>query len=402
MMDGRTRSGFHYRREPVLHLQRPALKAKEKIMVAMSGGVDSSVAALLLKEAGYEPIGVTLRFWVDPCAERKAADTGRGCCSLENIDDARRVAAALNIPHYVFDMQEVFHEQVVTYFIREYLQGRTPNPCIACNQHLKFTHLLQKIQGLGINYLATGHYARILYEPKNNLYRLFRAKDKEKEQSYMIYTLRQAQLSALLFPLGDYYKKEVKELAYKKGLKVAQKRESQEICFIPDHDYRSFLARENPQVVTPGEIVSTTGQKLGMHRGVAFYTVGQRKGLGLASRHPLYVVKIDPHNNVLIVGGEEETYSGYLIATGLSFVAGAPPLHPLEVEVKIRYRASPVPAVLHPPQGERARVVFMRKQKAVTPGQAVVFYQGEEVLGGGIILSSEIDERFHVFGVTIN
>lgn len=360
-------------------------------MVAMSGGVDSSVAALLLKEAGYEPIGVTLRFWVDSVAEKKVADTGRGCCSLENIDDARRVAAALNIPHYVFDMQEIFYERVVTYFIQEYLQGRTPNPCIACNQNLKFTLLLQKVRASGINYLATGHYARILYEPKNNLYRLFCAKDKEKEQSYMLYTLHQEQLSALLFPLGDYYKKEVKELAHKRGLKVAQKKESQEICFIPDHDYRSFLARENPQVVTPGEIVSTTGQKLGIHRGVAFYTIGQRKGLGLASRHPLYVVRIDPRNNVLIVGEEEETYSGYLTATGLSFVAGASPLHPLEVEVKIRYRASPVPAVLHPPQGGRARVVFMRKQKAVTPGQAVVFYQGEEVLGGGMIIASEIE-----------
>jgi tRNA-specific 2-thiouridylase len=376
-----------------LYLQRPALKAGEKIMVAMSGGVDSSVAALLLKEAGFKPVGVTLRFWVDPAAEKKAADAGRGCCSLENIDDARKVAAALNISHYVFDMQEIFHEQVVTYFIREYLEGRTPNPCIACNKHLKFSHLLQKLRALGINYLATGHYARILYEPQNNLYRLFRARDKEKEQSYMLYTLRQEQLSALLFPLGDYLKKEVKELARKKGLKVAQKRESQEICFIPDHDYRGFLAREHPQVLTPGEIVSTAGQKLGMHRGVAFYTVGQRKGLGLSSRHPLYVVKIDPRNNVLIVGEEEETYSGYLMATELSFVGGVPPLHPLEVEVKIRYRASPVPAILHPPEGDRARVVFTRKQKAVTPGQAVVFYQGEEVLGGGIIISSEIDEQ---------
>lgn len=366
----------------------------------MSGGVDSSVAALLLKEAGYEPIGVTLRLWIDPHAEKRVAragndsGTGRNRCSLENIDGAREAAAALNIPHYVFDTQETFHEQVVTYFIREYLQGRTPNPCIACNRYLKFTHLLQKIRAMDISYLATGHYVRNLYDPQNNLYRLFRAGDKTKDQSYMLYTLSQEQLSALLFPLGGYSKKEVKELAHKKGFKIAQTKESQEICFIPDNDYRGFLARENPRAATPGEIVSTTGQKLGTHRGSAFYTIGQRKGLGLSARYPLYVVRIDPHNNILIVGEEEETYSGYLTAVELNFVAGEPPRQLQEIEAKIRYRADPSPAVLYPPQRGTARVEFKEKQKAVTPGQAVVFYRGEEVLGGGTILSSEIDEQF--------
>ncbi len=370
--------------------RRPAPKAGEKIMVAMSGGVDSSAAALLLKEAGYEPVGATLRLWVDPCSEKTAAGTGRGCSFLENIDDAKKVAAALHIPHYVFEMQDIFYEKVVAYFIHEYLQGRTPNPCIICNQHLKFTHLLQKAQVLGINYLATGHYARIFYQPQDDTYRLFCAKDKKKDQSYMLYTLCQEQLPALLFPLGDYDKKEVIGFVNKKGLKVAQKRESQEICFLPDCDYRSFLVRENPGAVTPGEIVSTTGQKLGTHCGTAFYTVGQRKGLGLSAPRPLYVVKIDASNNTLIVGEKDETYSRSLMAVELSFIAGKPPLYRLEVGAKVRYRVSPVPAVLYPLERGRARVVFKEKQSAITPGQAVVFYRGEEVLGGGTINSSDV------------
>lgn len=375
-----------------MDLQRPALQAGEKIAVAMSGGVDSTVAALLLKEAGFKPVGITLRLWVDPVAEKKAA-AGRGSSPPASLDSAREAAAALAIPHYVLDMQEAFREQVVTSFIQEYRAGRTPNPCIVCNKHLKFSLLLQQVQAMGINYLATGHYARIVYEPQNNLYRLLRAKDKEKEQSYMLYTLQQEQLQALLFPLGGYLKSEVVALAHQKGFQAAQNRESYEICFIPDHDYHSFLVREYPGVLAPGEIISTTGQKLGMHHGVAFYTVGQRRGLGITARQPLYVVKIDPLHNTLIVGEEAETYSSCLWAAELSFVAGTLPRQPLQIEAKIRYRAPQVPAVLHPPAGKRAKVVFKEKQKAVTPGQAVVFYRGEEILGGGKIAASEIDEK---------
>jgi len=354
----------------------------------MSGGVDSSVAALLLKEAGFNPVGVTLRLWVDPLAEERASDEAWGCCSLEAVNDARRVAQALDIPHYVLNMQEAFHAKVVSYFIREYLSGRTPNPCIACNRHIKFSLLLQKARALKISYLATGHYARVTYDSAKRIYRLFRGSDKDKDQSYMLYMLNQEQLPFVLFPLGSYTKGEVRKIAREKGLGVAEKMESQEICFIPDNDYRGFLERGYPQAFSPGDILSTSGEKLGRHRGVAFYTVGQRKGLGLVSSRPLYVVKIDAYNNVLVVGEEEESYSEGLIAEELNFVSGKAPHSPQEIEVKIRYRSSLVPAVLYPPLKKSVRVVFGQKQKAVTPGQSAVFYRGEEVLGGGTIAAS--------------
>ncbi|MDO9533964.1 MAG: tRNA 2-thiouridine(34) synthase MnmA [Bacillota bacterium] len=364
------------------------MQAGEKIMVAMSGGVDSSAAALLLKEEGFDPVGVTLRFWVDPLAEERAADDVKGCCSLDAVNDARNVCQTLGIPHYVLNMKDYFYEKVVTYFTREYFQGRTPNPCIACNRHIKFSLLAEKARALGINYLATGHYSRILYDSGEKMYRLFRGKDREKDQSYMLYTLSQEQLSHVIFPLGNYTKPEIRAFALKGGLKVAEKAESQEICFIPDNDYRGFLERENPGAVTSGDIISPNGEKIGMHHGLAFYTVGQRKGLGLTSPEPLYVIEIDVKNNVLTVGKEEETYSETLTADELSFVSDRIPDHPLHVEVKIRYRAPHIPAVVHPPDGKNARIVLAEKQKAVTPGQAVVFYQGEEVLGGGTITST--------------
>jgi tRNA-specific 2-thiouridylase len=381
-----------------MDLQRPGLQPGEKVMVAMSGGVDSSVAALLLKEAGFQPVGVTLRLWVDPAAEEMASGEARGCCSLQDISDARRVAGILEIPFYVLNMKEAFNDKVVSYFVREYLEGRTPNPCIACNRYIKFSLLLQKARALGIGFLATGHYARIVYDSEKDVYRLFRGLDSQKDQSYMLYTMNQEQLSSVLFPLGGYTKEEARELARERGLQVAEKRDSQEICFIPDNDYRSFLEREQASF-SPGDILSTSGKKLGRHRGLPFYTIGQRKGLGLVSPRPLYVVEIDRRNNVLIVGEEEETYSQGLEAEDLNFISGRAPLEPQEVMIKIRYRSPLVPATLYPPEtspqkGEgsvtaalRIRVVFDRKQKAVTPGQSVVFYRGDEVLGGGIIAS---------------
>lgn len=390
--------------------QRPGLQPGEKIMVAMSGGVDSSVAALLLKEAGFNPIGVTLRLWVDPEAEEKAFEESRGCCSLEAVSDARDVARIIDIPHYTLNMKDAFYDRVVLYFIREYLEGRTPNPCIACNRYIKFSLLLEKAKALGINFIATGHYARSIYDFERGIFRLFRGADLKKDQSYMLYAMNQPQLASVLFPLGGYTKDKVRSLARDAGLRVSEKKESQEICFIPDNDYRSFLKRGNFSFA-PGDIVSTAGEKLGRHKGLPFYTIGQRKGLGLSSTRPLYVVDIDIKNNLLIVGEEEKTYSRGLIAEELNFVSGFAPTEPLQVNVKIRYRAPLVPATLFPPEetpsgrndykcekgggaSERtnvpplksmAKIIFSEKQKAVTPGQAAVFYQGNEIIGGGII-----------------
>ncbi len=358
---------------------------ENKVMVGMSGGVDSSVAALLLKEAGYDVVGVTLRLWVDPRSEEQAGESARGCCSLEAITDARRVADMLEIPHYVLNMQNEFKKHIVCNFTDEYLQGRTPNPCIECNRIIKFSIMLQKARGLGINKVATGHYARIQYDHAAGQYRLFKGLDTQKDQSYMLYVLGQDELASTLFPLGAMSKQQVRQVAAANNLRVAAKQESQDICFIPDNDYFAFMERQCPQTHQPGDIISTAGRKLGRHSGVAAYTVGQRKGLGLTSPTPLYVVHIDARRNVVVVGEEKETYSAGLLAEKLHFVAGTAPKSKTDIQVKIRYRSPPVPAFLFPPVEDRARVVFAEEQKAVTPGQSAVFYRGDEVIGGGLI-----------------
>ncbi|MGM0651918.1 MAG: tRNA 2-thiouridine(34) synthase MnmA [Bacillota bacterium] len=354
-------------------------------MVAMSGGVDSSVAALLLKKEGYEVVGVTLRLWVDPEAEKLAGEEFRSCCAVDAVADARSVAESIGVPHYVFNMKNVFYQKVVCNFIEEYLKGRTPNPCVECNRAIKFSAMLKKATDLGFDYLATGHYVRSEYDSDKHIYRLYKGLDHKKDQSYMLYTLGQEELSSVIFPLGYKTKSQIRELAQSDDLKVASKSESQEICFIPDNDYRSFMERLCSGATEPGDIVSTEGKILGRHKGIAYYTIGQRKGLGLTSSEPLYVISIDATNNRIVVGSDKDTWCSGLLAEQFNFISGKLPGSPLKVEVKVRYKASPVPAVLYPPENGVVTIIFDYNQKAVTPGQSAVVYSRDEVIGGGII-----------------
>lgn len=354
-------------------------------MVAMSGGVDSSVAALLLKNEGYEVVGVTLRLWVDPQAARSAGEESRSCCAIDAVSDARSVADSIGIPHYVFNMKDEFYQNVVCNFTEEYLKGRTPNPCVECNRTIKFSAMLKKAVGLGFDFLATGHYVRSEYDPDLQRFRLYQGFDQKKDQSYMLYTLGQEELSTVLFPLGDKTKTQIREVAQSNDLRVASKSDSQEICFIPDNDYRSFMGRSCSGATRPGDIVSMDGEVLGRHNGIAYYTVGQRKGLGITSPEPLYVVSLDAENNRVVVGSNRDTNCSGLLAEQYNFISGNAPLSPLPVDLKVRYKASPVPAVLYPPEKNTIKVIFKSKQKAVTPGQSAVFYRDDEVIGGGII-----------------
>jgi tRNA-specific 2-thiouridylase len=340
----------------------------------MSGGVDSSVAAALLMEAGYDVIGVTMQIW--PSDEPAFS----GCCGLEAVEDAKRVAHKLGFPHYVMNLRDIFAQRVITDFCREYSQGRTPNPCIRCNQYIKFDALNERIKQLDANFIATGHYARIEQSPDG--YRLLKAVDQTKDQSYFLYTLGQKMLQHLLLPLGSLHKVEVRDRATRLGLPVSAKRDSQDVCFVPDNDYRSFLASRVP--LESGDIVDTEGNVLGKHKGLAQYTVGQRQGLGLASNTRLYVTKLDTITNRLVVGTKDRLLSDTLIASKLSWVSGKAPDEPIMVTAKVRYR-SPETAVRLQLNNGVAEVLFYQLQWAITPGQSVVFYWGDGVLGGGII-----------------
>lgn len=353
-------------------------------MVAMSGGVDSSTAAALLKEEGYEVIGITLEIWP---ADAPLPPGETGCCSLSAVEDARRVAAVLGIPHYVLNFREVFAQTVIKYFIQEYLEGRTPNPCIACNRFIKFEGLLRKALALGMDYIATGHYARVFYDQKRGRYLLAKGRDPEKDQSYVLYTFTQEQLARTLLPLGDYTKSEVRSLAARYGLPVAGKRESQEICFVTTGDYRQFIREKAATAIRPGPILDLEGRIMGRHRGLPYYTVGQRKGLGLAAGRRLFVVALDPERNAVIVGEEKDLLSWSLIARDNNYILWGEPPAEAEVTVKIRYRAAEVPALLRPKENGLAEVIFQAPQRAVTPGQAVVYYSGDLVAGGGIIVA---------------
>ncbi|MGA2527256.1 MAG: tRNA 2-thiouridine(34) synthase MnmA [Smithellaceae bacterium] len=345
---------------------------RKKVLVAMSGGVDSSVAALLLKEDGYAVTGVTMCLGIRENGERTR------CCGLDAIDDAKHVCNQLQIPHFVFDFAQEMEEYVINKFTAEYQRGKTPNPCIDCNRYLKFGILLDKARGIGFDYLATGHYARI--EKCEDTWHLMRPKDRIKDQTYFLYPIKTGDLSSILFPLGSWSKEEVRTVAKKKGLHVAQKAESQDICFVTQGDYRQFFLEKNLSSVK-GDIVDMAGNILGRHSGIFFYTIGQRSGLGISSKTPLYVVEIDARKNQVIVGEKKALQAKGLIAGNINLLTGE---LPIEVEAKIRYRKKPARCKISA-EGENLKVIFKETQESITPGQAVVFYAGDEVLGGGVI-----------------
>ena len=353
---------------------------KPRVVVGMSGGVDSSVAAALLCEHGYEVIGVTMRLWTE---ERPEEFSGhQQCCSVEDIDDARRVAGQLGIRHYVLNFEEQFREHVVDRFVAEYAAGRTPNPCVRCNEHIKYRALLERLPAFEAEYVATGHYARVVHDPHGR-HRLLRATDLAKDQSYVLYMLQQAQLAQLILPIGGLTKAEVRSEARRLGLDVAAKPDSVEICFVPGNDYRSFVeARVAP---APGELRDGAGAVVGEHRGVAAYTLGQRKGLGVAVGEARFVTAIDAVANVVTIGPEEELFADTVAVSEVRWMAGVAPAPGTVIEAKARYRAEPAEATLVGSAGETAEVRFERRQRALTPGQAIAFYADEEVLGGGTI-----------------
>jgi len=354
---------------------------KDRVLVAMSGGVDSSLAAAILKEQGFEVIGVTMQIWSEdePGLERET-----GCCSYSAVRDARSVSEKLDIPHYVLNFQEVFREEVIEYFCNQYVMGRTPNPCIVCNHRIKFEAFLKKAFALDAWYMATGHYARIVMDKEQDRFLLKKGLDETKDQSYALYVMNQKHLQHTLLPLGNYHKTETRKEARKLGLETYDKPDSQEICFIPDDDYHRFIKEKRPDNVEPGPIMDTEGNQLGEHKGLPFYTIGQRRGLGISADEPLYVVRLDPANNAVIVGKDSEVYGQSLLVKSINLIALKELVKPVSAEVKIRYNTEAVNADIYPHE-EGAIVKFKDPVRAITPGQAAVFYDREIVLGGGII-----------------
>ncbi len=361
------------------------MSAKPLVAVAMSGGVDSSVAAALLVKQGYEVVGITLQIWQESQTDPRHS----GCCSLGAVVDARRVARLLGIPHYVLNFRQQFAQTVIAGFIEEYRRGRTPNPCVQCNRYVKFDAFLQKADELGAQFIATGHYARVRYDEKSGRWLLLRAVDREKDQSYVLFPLTQQQLERTLFPLGDLPSKtETRALARDLGLPVAEKPDSQEICFVAEAGgYRSFLQSRVPDSVRHGEIHDVHGNVLGTHLGVSFYTIGQRRGLGISGRRePLYVVDIDAQNNIVVVGTEQHLYCRRFRVEDVNWIAIDRLTTPLAVEARIRYNMREAPATVFPMEDVHCvEVEFGSPQRAVTPGQAAVFTRGDVVIGGGTI-----------------
>jgi tRNA-specific 2-thiouridylase len=355
-----------------------------KVVVAMSGGVDSSVAAALLKEDGYEVIGATMQIWPSNDLAEEAAKFG-GCCSLDAVSEAKSVAHRIGIPHYVMNFRNEFAQKVITNFCREYGLGRTPNPCITCNEHIKFDALLHRAKELDADFIATGHYARIEHDEATDRYFLKKGVDHGKDQSYVLYMMSQDHLKHALMPLGVYAKEKVRQIARERGLSVADKAESQDICFIPDGNCSRFLKEYMPEMVKPGPILDREGNMLGKHRGILFYTIGQRKSLGISTEEPLYVIAIDRGRNAIIVGSKEDVYRDELVAADINWVATQSPKQPLELKAKIRYRHREADAIITPISNREAHVKFKQPQMAITPGQAIVFYDKDTVVGGGTI-----------------
>ncbi len=361
----------------------------------MSGGVDSSIAACLLVKRNYEVIGVSLKLFdsgqqeefkkygLDPF--RNKFLTGLKCCGIQGIGDAKAVSQKLEIPFYALNYKDEFQEKVIQYFCSEYENGRTPNPCVICNEKIKFGSLLKKAKSLGAEYIATGHYAKTEYNNESRRYILKKGKDREKDQSYFLFSLLQEQMKHTLFPLGEYTKEEVRKLAKELGLKVHDKPASQDVCFVPDSDYHKFLRKRiNNDKCEPGAIINNKGEILGKHQGIPFYTVGQRKGVG-CHRKPMYVLRIDNKNNVVVVGEEKELYQDILIAKNLNWIDRENLKEPLKVKAKMRYRQRESEAVISPLEKGLVKVKFIKPQRAITPGQAIVFYNRDKVIGGGWI-----------------
>ena len=352
-----------------------------KAMIAMSGGVDSSVAAYLMQERGFEIIGVTMHLFDN----EDIGITDKTCCSLSDTDDARSVAARLGIPFYVLNFKDDFRRNVIDRFVSAYAEGKTPNPCIDCNRYLKFGKLITKMRELGFDYVVTGHYARISFDEGRGRYILRKAKDAHKDQSYVLYSLTQEQLSHVLLPLGELTKPEVREIAEKHGFVNARKRDSQDICFVPDGDYARFIKENCGAGFDEGDFVDRNGSFIAKHKGIIHYTVGQRRGLGIAAKAPYYVLSKDAVTNRVVLGSNEDLFADSLTAEDLNFISVDKLTEPMQVSAKIRYSSRETPAVITPLENGDVRVRFDEPQRAVTPGQTVVFYDGDIVVGGGTI-----------------
>ncbi|MDO4534810.1 MAG: tRNA 2-thiouridine(34) synthase MnmA [Clostridium perfringens] len=353
---------------------------KKKVVIGMSGGVDSSVAAYLLKEQGYDVIGVTMQIWQE---DKEYEEREGGCCSLSAVDDARRVANKIGIPFYVLNFRDSFKRNVIDYFVDEYIKGRTPNPCIACNKYLKFDELLKKAQGIGADYIATGHYAKI--EEHNGRYILVKSDDDKKDQTYALYNMTQEQLAHTLMPCGEYTKDRIREIAKEIGLDVHNKKDSEEICFIPDNNHGRYISEAMPEKVREGNFVDKEGNILGKHKGIVYYTIGQRKGLGLAMGRPVFVTDINPLTNEVVIGSEDDIFKTDLVCKDINFITFDSLDKPMELKAKIRYSARPAEAIISPLENGRVKVSFKEKQRAITKGQSVVFYLDDLVVGGGVI-----------------